>query len=95
MMPNGMQGNDYGGGMVHGGGMQGGGMMVPSGGFQGSGVMAAVMHHPHLRDPSQFRQLQISDGSDSSAEGGGNGYGYAAPRFPHQQSGSFPFGGGS
>jgi hypothetical protein len=98
MMPSGMQGNDiyggglHGGGMMHGGGMHGGGMMVPS---NGGGVMAAAMYHPHSRDPSQFRQLQISDGSDSSAEGGGNGYGYAAPRFPHQQSGSFPFGGGS
>ena len=106
----GMQGSDmYGAGMmvpsgsfqngnvmVPSNGYQGGNMIVPSGVFQDGNAFSAGMHHPHSRDFSRPRQLQIGNGSEYSADGGGNGYGYyAGPRLPHQQSDSFPFGGGS
>jgi hypothetical protein len=81
--------------MVPANGYQGGSLMVPSGVFQGGSVLSAAMHHPHSRDFSQPRQLQIGNGSEYSVDGGGNGYGYyAGPRFPHQQPDSFPSGGG-
>jgi hypothetical protein len=82
--------------MVPSNGYQGVNMIVPSGVFQDGYAFSAGMHHPHSRDFSRPRQLQIGNGSEYSADGGGNGYGYyAGPRLPHQQSDSFPFGGGS
>jgi hypothetical protein len=65
--------------------------------MQGGNMMPMPMHmfNPYTRD-QHFRQpLQISDGSEPQADGGGGGgYGMTA-RLPHQQSGSFPHGNGS
>ncbi len=91
MMAGGMHGVDiYGQGVTYGGNtMQSGNMM------QGGVMLPMQMNHPHSRDP-QYSPCQITDGSELQADGGGGGgFGMAAGRFPHQQSGLFPSGGRS
>ena len=86
-----MQGNAMAASGMHGVDMYSGNLM------QGGNMMPLPMQmfNSYTRDQHSRQQLQISDGSEPQADGGGGGgYGMAA-RLPHQQSGSFPHGNGS
>ena len=81
--------------VIHGVDMLGNNVMINGNSMHGSPMLPMQMNHPHSRDP-QYSPCQITDGSELQADGGGGGgFGMAAGRFPHQQSGPFPSGGRS